>query len=122
MQILKRTPKTVLAQRVIGTKALGIVESVADKLGFPEKEIDEELTLLAILSTRILFRDGEVDFALLIPNDTDEEIAAKFIAYLNSSKLEIINKAWDLLSSTDPKPADDALGPVAPEDKDNSPN
>jgi hypothetical protein len=122
MKVSKRTPKTGLAQRVIGIKALGIVKEVADKLGFPEKDIEEELTLLALLSTRIQFDNDEIGFSLLLPNDTEEQIAEKFIDYLNSDSMESINKAWNLLSSTDPAPEDAALGPTAQEDKDNSPN
>lgn len=121
MKALKRTPKTILAQRIIGTKALGIVKEVADKLGFPEREIDDELTLLAVLSTRVAFDDGELDFELLLPNDTDEQIAAKFIAYLDSSTLDNISQAWELLAGADVTPEDAALGSTAPEDKDNSP-
>jgi hypothetical protein len=120
MKVLKRTPKTILAQRIIGTKALGIVKPVAERLGFPEKEIDDELTLLAVLSTRMEFDDGELDFRLFSPIDTPEQIAEKFIAYLDSGQLDAIGNAWDLLAEAD-KPVDAALGPTAPEDKDNNP-
>lgn len=122
MKILKRTPKTSLAQRVIGTKALRIVKQIAGKLDFPEKEIEAEITMLALLSTRIDFDDGEIDFPLLLPNDTEEQIAEKFSGYLDSNSMDSINKAWDLLASTDTAPEDAALGPTVPEDKDNSPN
>lgn len=120
MNILKRTPRTVLSQRVIGTKALGIVPSLAKEMGFENKDIDHELMLFAVLSTRIVFNEDEIDFSVLSASDTEAQIAQKFVAYLDSERYDSINSAWELLNETD-KPTDVALAPSLPDEKETDP-
>lgn len=120
MKVLKRTPRTVLSQRVIGTKALGIVPSLAKEMGFDDKDIDHELMLFAVLSTRVVFNEDEIDFSALSASDTEAQIAQKFVVYLDSERYDSINSAWELLNETD-KPADVALAPTLPDEKEIDP-
>jgi len=120
MKVLKRTPKTELIQRMIGTKALDIIPSVAEKLEFPERDVEYELMGLVILSARVGFDDGELDFSPVTVSDTADQIADKFIRYLNSERIDTLDKAKAQLYETD-RPDDPALTPAKPEAKDNDP-
>jgi hypothetical protein len=117
MNVLKRTPKVRLTQRLIGTKALGITKRLADEMGFPEPSIAEELYGLVIISAGVSFDKGEIDFEPITPTDDEEQIAAKFVAYMNSDCLDVMDKAWVLYSETE-RPAEGALSPTAPKESD----
>lgn len=115
MKIVKRTPRTRLAQRAIGTKALGITKQLSEELGFIEEHIAEELAGLAVLSTGLSFDTGEIDFDLLQPTDTPEEMAQKFVAYIDTKCTGTIDQAWELIAGYE-APAESILAPVGPKD------
>jgi hypothetical protein len=115
MKVRKRTPKTALAQRVIGAKALSLVKNLSEALGFPEKDIEEELVSFILVGTRVKFSKNEIDFELILPSDTQEDIERKFTAYLDSERYDSVTAAWDLIAEAD-APTDEALAPTPPKE------
>lgn len=110
-----------MAQRSIGNKALGIVGSLAAKIGFDESDVQDELTSFVILSTRVLFDKNDIDFSLIVPTDSAEDIETKFLAYLDSAHYDDkVLRAWELIVEHD-KPAIEALGPTPPDAESDDP-
>lgn len=117
MRVLKRTPRTDLINRALLAKMGGFYERLASELGLEKYLVDEALTRYARLSTRIAFEDGEVDFAPIVPGDSEQIITQKFMAYLDSACIEKIEAAANAILEHD-APIDRALAPTPPEDGD----
>lgn len=106
MDILKKTPRTQMAWDSFVTKMSGIYESVAADLGYEKSAVDLEMGRFAQLSCRVRARKGEFDFELAEVTDTPEQIRAKFLKYVDTSRYEA---ALDAL-----RKADELDRPVSP--------
>lgn len=117
MKVLRRTPRTDLTNRALLAKMGHFYEQLASELGLEKYLIDEALTRFAWLSTRTTYEDGEIDFALVVPGDSEKIIVEKFMVYLDSACIDVIEAAARAISEHD-TPSDKALAPVLPEDSD----
>lgn len=93
MQISKRTPRTDMYQDAIHDRMASFHEQVAESEGVPIGVLDTYLVRFARLSARVVFEDGEIDFAQATPRDTDSQIAKKFQVFLDSECGDIIAQA-----------------------------
>lgn len=114
MNVSKRTPRITLVQRSLVPKLSAMLPQLAKELGFPVEDIDRELQLFATLCTRVQFESGEIDFEPVTAVDTEAQIAEKFVAYLDSQCITVLDAAWAALAEAD-RPVEEATGPRLPD-------
>jgi hypothetical protein len=113
MKVTRRTPRTQLVTDVIRVKAVELEPELAEEIGLDDGYIRLAISQFAKLSTRMIVENGEVDFELARGNDTPAQLRSKFVAYLNSMCLPIIEAALGEIDEMD-KPYDPALAPEEP--------
>jgi len=113
MKVTRRTPRTQLVTDVIRVKAVELEPGLAEEYGLDDGYIRLALSQFAMLSTRMIVENGEVDFELARGNDTPAQLRAKFMAYFESKCLPIIEAAFAEIGEMD-KPFDAALAPEEP--------
>jgi phenylpropionate dioxygenase-like ring-hydroxylating dioxygenase large terminal subunit len=113
MKVTRRTPRSQLTGGVILLKGEELAEGLIEEVGLDQSYIQLAWNRFTKLSTRVIFADGEIDFDLARGNDTLQQLHDKFMAYLNSECLEMIEAAQNELTEMD-KPYDEALAPEEP--------
>lgn len=113
MKVNRRTPRSQLVAGVILVKGEELKEGLAEEIGLDQPYIQLALSRFAGLSTRVQFKNGEIDFELARGTDTPEQLRAKFMAYMESECLGAVEAAQDELDELD-RPYDEALAPEEP--------
>lgn len=90
MKVRHRTPRSEMVLRALIKKTGELPAALGEKLGFDPKDVDPELFQFLRLSAQIEPGKGELDFALAEATDTPDEIAVKFIAYLDTERLDAL--------------------------------
>lgn len=101
MQISKRTPRTDMYRDAIHDRMASFHDKLAAELDVPIAVLDAALVNFARLSARVTFEPEEVDFELAAPGDNDQQIATKFMRYLDSLCIEVIDQAEQGLREKD---------------------
>lgn len=111
MKVIRRTPRTNLTFRALVMRMGTFYEQLASELGLEPLLVDEELTRFARLSVRVIFEEGESDFALAQMGDGPDTILSKFAAYLDTQCIEQVDQAFQAIRAHD-NPTDPALAPT----------
>ncbi len=82
-----------MALRAISFKMAPIYKALANELDLDATAVDVELSDLATVSVRVEFDKGEVDFALIVPNDTPEQMREKFVKYIDTDCYRAVDQA-----------------------------
>lgn len=117
MKVLKRTPRTEMILSGLIVKVGPLTEQLAKEIGVTVQDVDREMWRFVELASRARAEVDEVDFNLPTPTDAPEEIATKFIAYLDSQCIEVLDAAFRDLHEMD-RPIDPAKAPVLPKGAD----
>ena len=113
MEVSRRTPRSDMTFQQMLTRMGRFLDKLATEMALEPLILDEALTRYARLSTRVVFGEGEVDFALAQATDGEDTILSKFMGYLDTQCIERIDQALREIRETD-RPADVALAPDAP--------
>lgn len=113
MKVGRRTPRSELVAGVILLKGQELVEGLVEEIGLDQPYIQLALTRFTALSTRATFDNGEIDFEVARGNDTPQQLHDKFMDYLNSDCLAVVETVQTELDEMD-KPFDAALAPEEP--------
>lgn len=114
MKVIRRTPRSDLFYQQVLNKMGRFLTQLASEMGLEPYVLDESLTRFARLSNRVTFGEGEVDFALAQAGDSEDTILAKFVGYLDSQCVEVIDSAFREIREAD-RPHEAALAPTLPE-------
>jgi hypothetical protein len=106
MNIQRRTPRTDMAKQSIVLRMTDFYEELAREEGVPTDVLDMALTAFAELSVRVDFSGESVDFELARPTDMASEIRTKFVAYLDTAHMDIVQRARIEIARTDLPAAD----------------
>lgn len=101
MKVRHRTPRSEMALRALIKKSADLPEALGKKLGFESADVDAELFQFLRLSAQIEPGKGELDFELAQATDTPDEIAVKFIAYLDTECLDALQPVLEELYRQD---------------------
>lgn len=115
MKVHKRTPRTEMVLKTLIVRAGDLVQRLAAEMEVPAEAVDQEFFQFLRLSSRVQFENGEVDFMLAKATDTTEQLAERFIRYLDSGQINVIQAAWNDIYEMD-MPADPVTGPAVPDD------
>lgn len=112
----RRTPRTQLWGITIGRRAVAAQEAVAEAWGIDVDNIDSGFGImrLVVLSTRLVDLEG-VDFETLTLTDDAKAIEAKWLAFLESGRLDFIQACEQAIDDLDAA-SDPALAPTPPAD------
>jgi hypothetical protein len=116
MNIKRKSPRTVLAYQTFIRRANEFITQLAEEEGYEEGILDVEAINYLVLSARVEFDKGEVDFELLTLKDETEEAQVKFLQYLETEHYQIVEQAVDEINKLD-APVDRALAPEPPAQK-----
>jgi hypothetical protein len=115
MKVGKRTPRTQMHHDALVIKATEFYEELAEQEGVTVEALDSALTRFCRLSSRVVFKK-KLDFELATMADTPDQIREKFVAYLDTEHMEVIDEATRLMVEQSVTP-DPATGPVKPPEK-----
>lgn len=116
MKVKKRTPRSDMYYEAIVGKMAEFYEGLAQELGLPASSVDRQMTVFAILATRIEVDGDQLDFEFPLPIDSPEDIKAKFLRYLDTEQMAWVDAALDAKNAYDRPKVETALTPVAPPD------
>jgi hypothetical protein len=94
MKIKTKTPRTEMTHQSLVHKMTSFYETLAEELGYDAVAVDMELSRFATLSARVEFDKGEADFSLALPTETTEQIKTKFLQYIDTEKMPVIDEAF----------------------------
>lgn len=101
MKVSKRTPRTDMYRDAIHDRMASFHQKLSEELNVPLAILDTSLVDFARLSSRVAFDNGEVDFELASAGDNDQQIAEKFIRYLDSQCIEVVDQAEQAIRAKD---------------------
>lgn len=110
MKINKRTPRSEIFRESLLGKMSTFYKQMAVEIGGELYKVDQVLSELATLSSRVVFDAGEIDFDLCQPGDTAEDVRAKCNRYLDTQKVEVVETALRRIWEMD-QPSEQATGP-----------
>ena len=116
MKVSKRTPRTRMHYDALLIKAAGFYEELAEQEGVDAEAMNSELTRFCRISSRVELGKEKVDFELATFSDTPDRIRDKFVAYLDTEHMDVIDEATRLMVEQSVAP-DPATGPVKPTEK-----
>jgi hypothetical protein len=115
-EILTYTPRLRLQYQSLLRKAIDWYEEVAGDLGVETVVISNAIGDFLQMSVRVSGLNGDVDFDFASPQDTPEAVREKFNAYLDTEQMDMVDKIFDDINTTD-APANPETAPTAPTEK-----
>jgi hypothetical protein len=97
--------------RALARRCLADYDSFGEISDMPQDAWENELDLFLMMSARMSGVNG-ADFELIAPNDDVAIIREKFVTYLNSAQLDLVDSIREQINQAD-TPSDPDLAPGA---------